>query len=81
VVPRPGRRLLDQVIAKVRAEAGDPLTTTELTDYLLDHFWVLANQFAEGNDNPDPDRWAPLLITSVLATAVQRLAALDRGQQ
>ena len=73
---------LDQVIEKVRVDhRDDPLTTAELTDYLMDQFWSLANQFAEGTNHPTPDRWAPLLITTVLSSAIQRLAALDRGQQ
>jgi hypothetical protein len=46
----------------------------------MDQFWSLANQFAKRTDG-NPDRWAPLLITTVLSTAIQRLAALDRGQQ
>jgi hypothetical protein len=75
---------LDQIIEKVRVDhADDPLTTAELTDYLMDQFWSLAIRYAEDSDDPDdhPDRWAPLLITTVLSTAIQRLAALDRGQQ
>ena len=46
----------------------------------MDEFWLLANQYAEANDD-NPDNWAPLLITAVLSTAIQRLAAVDRGQQ
>jgi len=56
---------LDQVIEKVRVDhRDDPLTTAELTDYLMDEFWLLANQYAEANDD-NPDNWAPLLITAV----------------
>jgi hypothetical protein len=69
-------QLLDQLVADVRKRqaGGNPPTSDELADELLDTFWAIASDYAATSDDPDPSRWGPLFMTMTIAAAVQRLA-------